>query len=43
MQLGVGSWTYPWSIAMPDYPRPARPLGAFDLLGKAQAAGVSVV
>jgi sugar phosphate isomerase/epimerase len=43
MQLGIASWTLPWSIGVAGYPLPDRPLGAIGLLEKAVTAGVKVV
>ncbi|SLN62952.1 Xylose isomerase-like TIM barrel [Aquimixticola soesokkakensis] len=42
MKLGLGSYTYRWSIGLKDR-IPATPLTAFDLLERAQALGLSVV
>jgi sugar phosphate isomerase/epimerase len=43
MQLGIASWSLPWSIGVPEYPRPRRPLDAIGLLEKAVEANVAVV
>jgi sugar phosphate isomerase/epimerase len=43
MKLGISSWSLPWSIGLPGYPRLPRPLGAIGLLERAVEAGVSVV
>ena len=43
MQLGIASWSVPWSIGVPGYPRPPRPLDAFGLLEKAVEADVAVL
>jgi sugar phosphate isomerase/epimerase len=43
MQLGIASWSLPWSIGVPEYPRPRRPLDAFGLLEKAIETNVAVV
>jgi len=43
MELGISSWSLPWSIGVRGYPRPARPLDVVGLLEKAVEAGVSVV
>jgi 3-oxoisoapionate decarboxylase len=43
MQLGIASWSVPWSIGVPQYPRPRRPLDAIGLLDKAVEANVAVV
>ncbi|HEY1379908.1 MAG TPA: sugar phosphate isomerase/epimerase family protein [Gemmataceae bacterium] len=42
MRLGVGSYTYVWSVGVPGYP-PPRPLTAPQLLAKAAELGVRVV
>jgi sugar phosphate isomerase/epimerase len=42
MKLGIGTYTYAWSIGAPGY-QPERPLNALDLLGLASALGVRVV
>ena len=41
-RLGIGSYTYPWAVGIPEH-RPDRPLTALDLLDKAVALGVHVV
>ncbi len=41
--LGIGSWSLPWSIGLPGYPEPQRPLSALTLLEKAVEANVTVV
>jgi sugar phosphate isomerase/epimerase len=43
VKLGVGSWTFPWSIGVPGYPAPAKPLDVFDLLKLADSLGAAVV
>jgi 3-oxoisoapionate decarboxylase len=43
MRLGIGSWTYPWSIGVPGYEAPEKPMTAFNLLQRAKGLGVSVV
>jgi sugar phosphate isomerase/epimerase len=42
MKLGIGTYTYMWSIGF-EGARPARPLGALDLLAKARELDVRVV
>ena len=42
MKLGIGSYTYMWSIGF-ERTRPAQPLSAFDLLERARQLGVRVV
>lgn len=43
MRLGIGSYTYVWSVGVPGFPQAQRPLTAFDLLDKAADLGVAVV
>jgi sugar phosphate isomerase/epimerase len=43
MKLGIASWTVPWAIGMPGYPKPPAPLTPTGLLDKAKALGVSIV
>ena len=43
MRLGISSWTYPWSIGLPGYPSPSRPLRLTDLLTRASQLKVGVV
>ena len=43
MELGISTWSLPWSIGVPGYPRPPQPLIAFGLLEKAVEAKVAVV
>jgi sugar phosphate isomerase/epimerase len=43
MRLGIGSYTYAWSVGVPGYPPPPRPRTAERLLGKAAEVGVRVV
>jgi sugar phosphate isomerase/epimerase len=42
MQLGISSYTYPWSIGVPGYLPPQR-MSALDLLERAQKLGASGV
>lgn len=42
MKLGIGTYTFMWSIGFPGA-EPAKPMNAFDLLGKAVELGVKVV
>lgn len=42
MKLGIGTYTYAWSIGAPNY-EPEKPLGALDLLDIATALGVGIV
>ncbi len=43
MKLGISTWSLPWSVGVPGYPQPARPLGAVDLVAKASDLGVGVL
>jgi 3-oxoisoapionate decarboxylase len=43
MRLGVGSYTYVWSVGVPGSPPPPRPLSTPGLLDKAAELGVRVV
>jgi 3-oxoisoapionate decarboxylase len=43
MRLGISSYTYVWSVGMPGYPQPRKPLTAEGLLAKAVELGVRVV
>lgn len=43
MQLGISSWSLPWSIGVKGYPCPSKPVCAIDLLDKATEVNVSVV
>lgn len=42
MRLGVGSYTYTWAVGVPGH-LPERPLGAGDLVRRANAAGLHCV
>lgn len=42
MKLGIGTYTYMWSIGFPGV-FPSKPMDAFELLSKASELGVSVV
>jgi 3-oxoisoapionate decarboxylase len=42
MKLGIGSYTYMWSIGVPGA-EPSAPMSALDLLGKAREFGVEAV
>jgi 3-oxoisoapionate decarboxylase len=35
MRLGISTWSVPWSVGVPGYPQPVRPLSVFDLVAKA--------
>jgi sugar phosphate isomerase/epimerase len=39
MRLGVGSYTYTWAVGVPGH-QPTKPMGAGDLVRKANAAGL---
>jgi sugar phosphate isomerase/epimerase len=43
VKIGIGSWTYGWSVGITGYPRPQRPLTVLDLLERARDFGVGVV
>lgn len=43
MRLGIGSYTYGWSVGVPGYPPPTRPLTVVGLLNLAVELGVRVV
>jgi 3-oxoisoapionate decarboxylase len=43
MELGISSWSLPWSVGVRGYPQSARPLDVIGLLEKAVEADVSVV
>jgi sugar phosphate isomerase/epimerase len=43
MRLGISSYTYVWSIGVPGFPQPARPLTAIELVDRADEMGVYVV
>src|SRR5579864_6839144 len=43
MKLGIGSYTYAWSIGISGYPPPGHPMDAMALLQRAADLGISVV
>jgi sugar phosphate isomerase/epimerase len=43
MKVGIGSWTYGWSIGVTGYPAPTKPLTAIELLSLAHDYGLGVV
>jgi len=43
MELGISSWSLPWSVGVQGYPRPPRPLDAMGLLERAVEADAAVV
>lgn len=43
MKVGIGSWTYGWSIGVRGYPPPKEPLTALELLVRAHGYGLGVV
>jgi 3-oxoisoapionate decarboxylase len=43
MKLGIGSWTYPWSIGFAGYPLPIKPMQVADILYKAKKLEVDIV
>jgi sugar phosphate isomerase/epimerase len=43
MRIGIGSWTYGWSIGVKGYPSPVKPFTALDLLSRARDFGIGLV
>lgn len=43
MKLGVGTYTYAWSIGIPGYPLPAQPMDAEGLVRRADSLGIRLV
>ena len=43
MQLGISSYTLTWSIGVPGYDRPSKPLSAIELLHQAKRSGIDLV
>jgi len=43
MRLGISSYTYVWSVGVPGFPQPTRPLTAPQLIDRAAELGVRVV
>src|SRR5437773_7052759 len=43
MRLGISSWTFPWSIGLPGFPPPSRPIRLTDLFTRASQLKVGVV
>ena len=43
MKVGIGSWTYGWSIGVGGYPPPKEPLTALELLRRTHDYGLGVV
>lgn len=43
MELGISTWSVPWSIGVRGYPQPVHPLDVFTLLEMALDNGVTVV
>jgi sugar phosphate isomerase/epimerase len=43
MRIGIGSWTYGWSVGVKGYPPPEKPLTALDLLARARDFGIGLV
>lgn len=43
MRLGISSYTYPWSVGLPGFPREGTPMNAIDLVRRARALGVGVL
>jgi len=43
MKVGIGSYSYPWAVGRPGYPRPGDPLSPFDLVDEAAAYDLHLV
>ncbi|MDF2721603.1 MAG: Xylose isomerase domain protein barrel [Paenibacillus sp.] len=43
MKLGIGTYSLTWSIGVPDYPSPSKPMTAESLLETASSLGLRVV
>ncbi len=43
MELGISTWSLPWSIGVPGYPKPPTQLDAFAMVTKAAEHGVPVL
>jgi sugar phosphate isomerase/epimerase len=43
MRLGISSYTYVWSVGVPGFPQPARPLTAMQLVERSAELGVYVL
>ena len=43
MELGISSWSLPWAVGVPGYPRLPQPLNAIGLLEKAVEENIAVV
>ncbi|GLX70956.1 sugar phosphate isomerase/epimerase family protein [Paenibacillus glycanilyticus] len=43
MKLGISSYSLTWSIGVPGYPAPRKPIGAIDLLEIAHSNGIKLV
>jgi 3-oxoisoapionate decarboxylase len=43
MELGISTWSLPWSVGVPGYPKPPKQLDAFALVNKAAHHGVGVL
>ena len=43
MRLGIGSFSYPWAVGVPQFPRLPTPMDAFSLLEAAARLGVQSV
>ena len=42
-RVGISSWSFPWAVGVPGYPRPAQPLTAPDLIRKTAAFGLDLI
>ena len=43
MEIGIGSYTFPWAFGVKRYAQPKNPLDAVGLLKKAESLGIKVV
>lgn len=43
MKLGIGSYTYAWSIGIPGHPPPVQPMDAMGLIEQAHELGIGLV
>jgi sugar phosphate isomerase/epimerase len=43
MKLGISSYSFPWSVGASSTHKPEQPVGAFELIERAQAHGVRVL
>jgi hypothetical protein len=43
MDLGISTWSLPWSVGVPGYPQPVRSLDVYGLIDTAVDHGIGVV